>query len=142
MIGELNSMDSISAEKRSELMSRIGSRGTGPERAVESMLRGIGVPCITHDGSLPGRPDFSFPSARKAIFAHGCFWHSHSCRGGRLPESNAGYWAAKLEGNSRRDRRALRKLRRMGWSVLVVWECRMRKNPAGEAGRIARFLSK
>jgi DNA mismatch endonuclease (patch repair protein) len=59
-----------------------------------------------------------------AIFVHGCFWHSHSCRFNKTrPEQNSEVWRAKLDGNLERDKRNLNRLRELGWQALVVWEC-------------------
>jgi len=118
-------MDNLSTSRRSENMRRIKSKGTEPEIAVRKALwtlgyRGyrIGTP------DLPGKPDIVFNRRKLAIFVHGCFWHSHSCREGkRKPKSNRGYWLPKLESNKRRDRRVKRLLRRSGWKVVTVWEC-------------------
>jgi DNA mismatch endonuclease, patch repair protein len=76
-----------------------------------------------HDTSLPGAPDLVFPRLNKAIFVSGCFWHRHTCGRCRIPAANRAYWLAKIDRNAARDRRVQRALRRLGWSVLVVWEC-------------------
>jgi DNA mismatch endonuclease (patch repair protein) len=57
------------------------------------------------------------------IFVSGCFWHRHTCGRCRIPAANRLYWLAKIHRNAVRDRRVQRALRRLGWSVLVVWEC-------------------
>jgi DNA mismatch endonuclease (patch repair protein) len=91
---------------------------------------------------LPGQPDIVLPKMKKAIFVHGCFWHGHSCaRGARVPKTNRGYWVEKIARNMERDQKTRRELRKAGWSVMTVWECRLR-NPALLKGRISRFLAK
>lgn len=119
-------MDTISPDRRSEIMRRIRSKDTGPEMAVRRLLHGMGYRYRLHRKDLPGRPDIVFIGRRKAIFVHGCFWHSHqdrSCRGRRAPKSNRDYWDAKLSRNTARDAENLQELQERGWSVLVVWEC-------------------
>jgi DNA mismatch endonuclease (patch repair protein) len=115
-----NRGDIMSPEKRSALMSRIKGRDTGPERAVASALSQHGLTWDAHPGDLPGRPDFVFRGARIAIFVDGDFWH-----GWRFPawrHKMSAFWEAKLEGNIRRDRRNRRRLQRLGWLVLRLWE--------------------
>lgn len=122
------SMDRLTRERRSALMSRIRGKDTAPEKTLRAALHKAGYRYRIHVRSLPGCPDIVFPTRRKAIFVHGCFWHSHEkCRLGLLPKSKLSYWKPKLQANVRRDQRNIRKLRRQGWGVLVVWQCRLRK---------------
>ncbi|RIK82739.1 MAG: very short patch repair endonuclease [Planctomycetota bacterium] len=94
-----------------------------------------------HVASLPGKPDIVFPRLRAIINVHGCFWHLRRCRHGlRAPVSNAAYWQAKRDRNVARDRRNLRRLRRLGWRVLTIWECQTR-NAAKLKRKISRFLA-
>jgi len=125
---------------RSETMARIGSCDTGPEKAVRRLLWGMGFRFRCCRDGLPGRPDVVIPARRKAIFVHGCFWHAHGCRARILPRTRRAYWRAKFEGNRRRDRRVQAALRRLGWSVMVVWECALRE-PERVAARLRRFLA-
>lgn len=123
-------------------MSRVRSKDTLPERRVRQALRDLGVRFRCHAESLPGRPDFVIGRLKKAIFVHGCFWHHHSaCSGGRLLKSPecAGFWLRKLSANVARDRRNRRDLKRLGWKVLVIWECQTKK-PAKLSPRLRRFL--
>ncbi len=107
---------------------------------VRAAVHRLGFRYRLHCRALPGNPDLVFPSRRKIIFVHGCFWHGHACRAGRnRPASNTGYWIAKLDRNRQRDRVNRARLRRLGWQVLVVWECQL-KDPARLPVRIARFL--
>ena len=87
---------------------------------------------------LPGKPDLVFGALQKAVFVHGCFWHGHQCRrGARMPKANAEYWRAKIARNQARDAAALRDLKRLGWSPLVIWECETRERLSA---KLARFL--
>ncbi|MBU0750802.1 MAG: very short patch repair endonuclease [Gammaproteobacteria bacterium] len=78
------------------------------------------------DRRLPGTPDLVFPKYRAAIFVHGCFWHGHDCRQGRVPTSNVRYWVPKLAANRERDARKVQGLLELGWRVLTVWECQLK----------------
>ena len=114
--------------ERSEVMRRVKSRDTTPERRVRAALRALGFTGYRLDRKdLPGRPDIAFLSRRIAIFVHGCFWHGHDCkRGARVPKENRDYWLAKIGRNRARDRASLEALDQKGWRVLVVWECESR----------------
>lgn len=117
-----------------------GNRTT--ELAVRMMLVRAGLAGWTsHLSGLPGRPDFAFKKKRAAIFVHGCFWHQHGrCHARRVPNSNRAYWSLKLSRNVERDTKNKRKLRRLDWRVLTVWECEIGR--ASLEGRIKRFVSK
>lgn len=121
-------MDHLSESGRSQLMSRIRSRDTKPELVVRSALHRIGYRYSLHVKGLPGTPDLVFPGRGKIIFVSGCFWHGHNCKFGKSrPKSNVEFWTAKIEANMRRDRRVVGMLRRRGWRVMTVWECRIKK---------------
>lgn len=109
---------------RSQIMSRIKGRDTGPEMAVRRALRARGIGYRVHVAGLPGRPDVVLPGCRLAIFVHGCFWHRHpGCDGCSDPKSSSDFWQRKFRANVERDRRKTELLRRLGWTVGVVWEC-------------------
>jgi DNA mismatch endonuclease (patch repair protein) len=134
-------MDNLTARQRSETMRRVHSVDTSPELALRRFLHRLGYRYRLHDPALPGKPDLVFPSRRKIIFVHGCFWHGHACPAGRnRPVSNTGYWGAKLARNQTRDRKHGRCLRALGWRVMVVWECQL-ANLDRIADRITRFLN-
>lgn len=110
-------------------MRAVKSRDTGPEVRVAQRLDELGIAHRRDAADLPGRPDFVVDGAGIAIFVHGCWWHAHDChRGARTPKSNRDYWVAKIQRNRRRDRRVTRELRAAGWSVWVVWECRLKQS--------------
>lgn len=121
--------DVLTQQQRQYCMSRIRGKDTAPEKEVRRVVHGLGYRFRLHSKSLPGRPDLVFAGRRKVIFVHGCFWHRHDCRLGQpVPATRRAFWQAKLLGNKVRDRRVQRQLRRMGWSVLVVWECQTKPN--------------
>jgi DNA mismatch endonuclease, patch repair protein len=128
---------------RSANMRAIRSKGMKPELILRQLVHRLGFRFRLHARDLPGKPDLVFRSHRKAIFMHGCFWHQHarrSCRLSHIPKSNLDYWQSKLERNVLRDRKQRRALRRLGWDVLVIWECEVEK-PSVER-QIKAFLSK
>ena len=93
-----------------------------------------------HRRDLPGRPDLVFPGRRKVVFVHGCFWHQHpGCRFATRPATRRSFWAAKLDGNRERDGRVQAELERLGWEVLVIWECQT-KDSELLAERLRVFL--
>jgi DNA mismatch endonuclease (patch repair protein) len=137
-------MDNLTKEERSKLMSRVRSKGTGPERIVRSAVHRMGFRYRLHSADLPGCPYLVFPARTKVIVfnecVNGCFWHRHRCRAGlNRPESNREYWDAKLNRNKKRDASSQARLNRMGWRVLSVWECRLRQ-PDLLASRLKSFL--
>jgi DNA mismatch endonuclease, patch repair protein len=135
-------MDTLTREQRSARMSLIRSKDTNPEMIVRRLVHSLGYRYRLHVRVLPGSPDLVLPRWQKAVFIHGCFWHQHSCPGGqRMPKSRADYWRPKLQGNVTRDQQAVRKLRRDGWRVLVLWECQTR-DPERLARRIKSFLER
>lgn len=120
--------DVLTREQRSRNMAAIRSKNTKPEIVVRSLLRGMGLRYGLHRRDLPGKPDIVMPGRRVAIFVHGCFFHMHRCRYGRVvPATNAEFWHAKRGGNTARDKRNVRQLRKLGWKVLTVWECQTKK---------------
>ena len=133
-------MDTVTRERRSEIMSRIRGRGTRPEMAVRRLVHGLGYRYRLHGKHLPGRPDLVFARRQKVIFVHGCFWHRHpGCPLARTPKSRVDFWRAKLDGNRERDLLTQRELRDLGWRLLVVWECEL-NNLDSVAERITGFL--
>lgn len=119
--------DIFSAEKRSWIMARIHSQDTRPELLVRSVVHRMGFRFRLGGAGLPGRPDLVFPRMKKTLFVHGCFWHCHHCRRASVPTSNTAFWEKKLLGNEQRDKQNYRKLKALGWSYLVLWQCELRK---------------
>lgn len=121
--------DTVSEAQRSYNMSRIRSKDTKPELLVRSMLHRLGYRFTVNgpkNKQLPGKPDIVLPKYKTAIFVHGCFWHAHKgCKDYRLPKTRTEWWKAKLEGNAARDARRQEELRKLGWKVLVIWECEL-----------------
>lgn len=136
-------MDKLSPSRRSENMRAIRSKDMNPEMAVRRLVHRMGYRYRLHRKDLPGKPDLVFVSRRKIIFVHGCFWHQHrkkTCVDARIPKSNRDYWEPKLARNVQRDTQNRRKLRSLGWDVLVVWECET-KNRERLERRLQTFLA-
>jgi len=133
--------DVLTPQQRSFNMSRIRNRDTKPEKIVRSIVHALGYRYRLHKPDLPGKPDVVLVRHRKIIDVHGCFFHMHKCRYGKVvPVTNAKFWRTKRLSNVERDRRNLRALRREGWKVLIVWECET-KQPTSLQRRIERFLA-
>jgi len=134
-------MDTLTPVERSERMSRVRSKDTKPEMLVRSLVHRMGYRYKLHDKNLPGNPDLVFPSRHKIIFIHGCFWHRHGkrCELTRWPKSKLEFWKPKLEQNRHRDDSVKRRLRRLGWRTLTIWECQLKDN-ARLSERLRAFL--
>ena len=133
--------DVHSHSQRRRNMQAIRGFGTKPEMVVRRLVHSLGFRYRLHRRDLPGTPDLVFPRLRKIIFVHGCFWHMHNCRYGRVkPKTNADFWEKKLSENRNRDRRNIQQLRRDGWRVFTIWECQTRDHKALRE-RILKFLT-
>lgn len=121
--------DAVSRDSRSKIMAAVRQRDTGPEMVVRRSLHRHGFRFRVSDRRLPGSPDITLSRYRVVIFVNGCFWHRHhSCRFATTPRSNGAWWAEKFARNIERDRDKKRQLLEIGWRVMVVWECAVRKN--------------
>lgn len=132
-------VDNRTPESRSRLMSRIGSKHTKPELFVRSLLHRLGYRYRLHRKGLPGRPDIVFIGRKKAIFVHGCFWHGHNCKIGKIPKTNVDFWQSKIERNRERDQKNISDLDRIGWRAEQVWQCEIKDFQALEE-RLRGFL--
>lgn len=116
---------------RSEVMRAVKSKDTQPELKVRAHLKAVKIKFKTY-ANLPGRPDMVLNQSRTAIRVMGCFWHGHSCKNGnRVPKSNIEYWVAKIKRNVARDKENKRDLKKLGWQVIDIWECQLRKSNWG-----------
>jgi len=133
--------DVLTPEQRKLCMSNIRGKDTKPELIVRKMVHAMGFRYRLYRSDLPGKPDLVFPRLKKVIFIHGCFWHMHSCRYGQVkPATNPTFWETKRLSNKKRDNVKTKKLRQMGWSILVIWECHT-KDLNKLSKRISSFLS-
>jgi DNA mismatch endonuclease, patch repair protein len=144
MIGRANRrgfhVDIVTPDKRSVLMSGIRSKNTRPEIAVRRVAHSLGYRFRLHRRDLPGHPDIVFPSLKKIVLVHGCFWHRHlKCKYAYCPKSNVDFWEAKFAKTLERDSRNIDKLERLGWRLLTVWECET-SEPEALRKLVKRFL--
>ena len=120
--------DCHSKETRSYNMSRIRSKNTKPEEIVRQYLFSQGFRYRKNDARFPGKPDIVLPKYKTVVFVNGCFWHKHEgCKYFVWPKSNLEFWKKKIESNVARDAKNHRLLEEMGWKVLIVWECDLKK---------------
>lgn len=126
--------DIFSQDKRSEIMSHVrGTRNASTEERLVSIFRAHGIKGWQRNYAIYGRPDFVFRKDRIAVFVDGCFWHGHDCRNTR-PKQNEEFWRSKISKNMERDLRVTNHLEKLGWTVLRIWECELKKK------RIDRLL--
>lgn len=122
-------------------MSRIRSKHTKPERVVRSLLHRMGHRFSLHKANLPGHPDIVMSRYKTVVFVHGCFWHQHKgCREGAVPKTKRRYWGPKLRRNVLRDKEHACSLRKLGWRVVVVWECETEKKLDMVNAKLGRIL--
>ena len=134
--------DILTEKQRSEMMSKVRSADTKPEWILRCGLHRLGFRHRLKNTQLPGRPDLVFRKYLAVVFVHGCYWHRHSnCRDASMPKSNVPFWTAKFAENVARDQRVRRELRRLGWRVLVVWECDLVERTVKTIEEVARWLT-
>lgn len=128
----------LSPISRSENMRRIRSKNTIHELLIRRLIFKMGFRYRLHGKNLPGKPDLVFANRKKVIFVHGCFWHQHkNCIDSHIPKSNTEYWLSKLQRNKIRDKENQSKLKKLGWSFLILWECQLR-----HTGRLTEKIKK
>lgn len=120
--------DNHSKEVRSKNMSHIRSTNSKPEEIVRKYLFSKGFRYRKNVRTLPGCPDIVLPKYHTVILVNGCFWHKHDCGRFVWPSSNTEYWIPKINRNVERDKQNHKKLIDMGWKVLIIWECELKKN--------------
>ncbi len=119
-------MDTISKEARRRNMAAIKAKDTKPELLFRTFLHKAGFRYRVHKKTLPGKPDIYLKKYNTVILIHGCFWHQHkNCKYATVPKSNTAFWISKLNGNAKRDRKNISALKRLGYRVIVVWECQI-----------------
>jgi DNA mismatch endonuclease (patch repair protein) len=112
---------------RSYNMSRIKGKDTKPEILVRKFLFAKGFRYKLHDKTLPSKPDIVLPKYKTVVFIHGCFWHGHDeCRHFVIPKTRTEWWIAKINRNKQLDIENVSKLRKLGWKVIIIFECRLK----------------
>lgn len=121
-------MDNHSKEQRSYNMSKIRSTNSKPEETIRKFLFAKGLRYRKNDKRYIGKPDIVLPKYKTMIFVNGCFWHGHkNCKYFVMPKSNTSYWESKITRNIQRDEKVYRTLIELGWNIIVVWECELKK---------------
>jgi len=125
-------------------MSKIKSKDSKQEIFIRKLVHSMGFRFRLHRKDLPGKPDLVFPKYKKVIFVNGCFWHGHKdCKRSYLPSTNKKFWNKKILGNIERDKSNYKKLRKIGWAYLVIWQCEIKKsNKELIKNKLAEFLEK
>jgi DNA mismatch endonuclease (patch repair protein) len=123
-------------------MSRVHGGDTEPERIVRSLLHTMGYRFRLHVRKLPGNPDVVLPRRHRVVFVHGCFWHGHKrCTRAGRPATRVAFWNRKIDGNVVRDAAVRKRLKALGWKVLVIWQCETKQaKRAALVTRLRRFL--
>ena len=119
-------VDIVDASTRSMMMARVKGKDTRQEVEIRKRLFALGFRYRLHDKKLPGKPDIVLRKYKAVIFIHGCFWHVHDCSLFRWPASKKAFWKKKLAGNRKRDIENIESLKKLGWRILVIWECSFR----------------
>ena len=114
-------------------MSCIKGKGTKPEEIVRKYLFSRGFRYRKNDKRLPGTPDIVLQKYKTVIFVNGCFWHGHEgCKYFVWPKNNSDFWREKIQRNIERDKNYYDKLKHLGWNVVLVWECELKKQRRDE----------
>ena len=115
-------------ETRSYNMSQIKGKNTKPEMLVRKFLFSQGFRYRLHDKLLPGKPDIVLPKYKTVLFIHGCFWHGHDgCKYYVIPKTRTEWWLKKISNNIANDEKAVAALQNLGWKVIIIWECVLKK---------------
>ncbi|MBP6023711.1 very short patch repair endonuclease [Ferruginibacter sp.] len=121
-------------KQRSYNMSRIKGKDTKPEMLVRKFLHANGFRYKLHDKKLPGKPDIVLPKYKTVIFVHGCFWHGHEgCKYYVVPKTRTEWWLEKINKNKANDTKAIKALKKDGWKIITIWECRLKKTKLEKA---------
>jgi DNA mismatch endonuclease, patch repair protein len=120
-----------------------GNKGkdTKPELLVRRLLREAGFPGYRlHWKKAPGRPDIAYPGRKVAIFVNGCYWHRCPHCSPPMPKAHSDFWAEKFIANEERDARQMLELEHSGWTVIVLWECELKRDPGGAVEHVLPCL--
>lgn len=134
-------VDKSTKAQRSYNMSMVKSKNTSLEKIVCKALFKMGYRYRKNDKRFPGKPDIYLPKYKTMIFVNGCFWHGHkNCKKSKLPKTNHLFWRDKINKSIERDHRNISKLKKMGYNVIIVWECDIKDNPDSVIMKIDKLL--
>lgn len=135
--------DKLTPEKRSWNMSRIKGKDTKTEVEVRKYLFSKGYRFRKNDKRYPGKPDIVLPKYHVAIFVHGCFWHRHEgCKDATIPKTRTEFWLEKFDKNVKNDQIKQEKLRELGWKVIVIWECELKRSFQETMDKVEKELTR
>lgn len=135
--------DKLTPEKRSWNMSRIKGKDTKIEVEVRKYLFSKGYRFRKNDKRYPGKPDIVLPKYHVAIFVHGCFWHRHEgCKDATIPKTRTEFWLEKFDKNVKNDQIKQEKLRELGWKVIVIWECELKRSFQETMDKVEKELTR
>ena len=135
--------DKLTPEKRSWNMSRIKGNDTKIEVEVRKYLFSKGYRFRKNDKRYPGKPDIVLPKYHVAIFVHGCFWHRHEgCKDATTPKTRTEFWLEKFDKNVKNDQIKQEKLRELGWKVIVIWECELKRSFQETMDKVEKELTR
>ena len=135
--------DKLTPEKRSWNMSRIKGKDTKIEVEVRKYLFSKGYRFRKNDKRYPGKPDIVLPKYHVAIFVHGCFWHRHEgCKDATTPKTRTEFWLEKFDKNVKNDQIKQEMLRELGWKVIVIWECELKRSFQETMDKVEKELTR
>lgn len=135
--------DKLTPEKRSWNMSRIKGKDTKIEVEVRKYLFSKGYRFRKNDKRYPGKPDIVLPKYHVAMFVHGCFWHRHEgCKDATTPKTRTEFWLEKFDKNVKNDQIKQEKLRELGWKVIVIWECELKRSFQETMDKVEKELTR
>jgi len=136
-------MDKLTKERRSWNMSRIRSNNTLPEIYIRKALWQMGYRYRLHYKLLPGKPDIVITKQKIVVFVHGCFWHRHeNCIEASRPKTNSEYWETKINKNMERDKRNQNEIKKLGWKIIIIWECMVKNDTDKNIKLLEKLLYK
>ena len=133
--------DTLTPVERAQRMRSVRQFDTDIEMRVRSLIHRSGYRFSLGRRDLPGSPDIVLSKHKVVCFVHGCFWHGHDCRAGRLPATNHEWWAAKIDANRKRDEAAAAECSETGWRVLTVWQCALKGKCRMSCEEVRRALT-
>ncbi len=113
-------------------MSTISGKETEPEILVRKYLYLQGFRYYKNDKRYPGKPDILILKYKTAVFIHGCFWHGHTCKAAKLPETRKEFWKNKIEATKARDKTNQEDLKALGFRIVIVWQCELNNRELGK----------
>lgn len=121
--------DVHSKKTRSYNMSQIKGKNTKPEVLVRKHLFAKGFRYRIHNKHLPGKPDIVLKKYNTVIQINGCFWHGHKgCKYFVIPKTRTEWWINKINGTKERDKANQAKLEELGFRVITIFECELKKD--------------